>query len=324
MLCGDGRVEVAAASEEHMAGNSQPGADIAQDMQDRVVLITGATSGIGLVTAEALARRGATVVMVARDAQRAEDHVQRIRATANNPRVTFLLADLSSLASVRAVAADFRARYPALHVLVNNAGAMFARRADTIDGYEMTFALDHLAPFLLTNLLLDELKASAPARVVTVSSGAHQGAHIDFDDLMYTRRRYSFMGAYGQAKLANVMFTYELARRLDGSGVTANALHPGFVATGFAKNNGPLYRVGMSVIRPFALTPERGAETSIYLASSPDAAGISGKYFAKCKPVASSVESYDQAAQRRLWEISEQLSHLTESVAPGIWEPEIR
>jgi NAD(P)-dependent dehydrogenase (short-subunit alcohol dehydrogenase family) len=282
-------------------------------MLGRVCLITGATSGIGLITAQALARKGATVVLVARDAQRAEDHVQRIRHETSNPRVTFLVADLSSLASVRALAAEFQARHPALHVLINNAGALFMRRAHTIDGYEMTFALDHLAPFLLTNLLLERLKASAPARVVTVSSAAHDGAQLDFDDLMYVRRRYRPLGAYGQAKLANAMFSCELARRLAGTRVTSNALHPGFVATSFAHNNGPLYRVGMLATRPFAISPERGAETSIYLASSPEVADVTGQYFTKCRPVASSAASRDQAAQRHLWEVSERLTHLSTS-----------
>jgi NAD(P)-dependent dehydrogenase (short-subunit alcohol dehydrogenase family) len=296
---------------------SGPAADTEPEMRDRVCLITGATSGIGLVTAQALARKGATVVMVARDARRAEDQVQRIRNETNNPRVVFLVADLASLASVRALAADVLARYAALHVLVNNAGAMFTRRLATIDGYEMTFVVDHLAPFLLTNLLLNSLKASAPARVVTVASDAHQGARIDFDDLMYERRRYRSLQAYGQAKLANIMFTYELARRLQGTGVTANALHPGFVATNFARNNGPLYRFGMSLVRPFTISPQRGAETSIYLASSADVANVTGQYFTKCQQISSDKPSYDEAAQRRLWEISEQLTHLPTEAAAG-------
>ena len=277
-------------------------------MRDRVCLITGATSGIGRVTAEALALRGATLVMVARDAQRAEEHVQRIRHATGNPRVNFLVADLSSMASVRALADAFLASHPSLHVLVNNAGALFMRHVHTIDGYEMTFALDHLAPFLLTNLLRDALIASAPARVVTVSSAAHASAQIEFDDLMYEHRRYGPLSAYGQAKLANVLFTYELARRLHGTDVTANTLHPGFVATGFAKNNGALYRVAMSLLSPFAISPARGAETSIYLAASPDVAGISGKYFTRCQPTASSAATYDSEAQHRLWDVSEQLT----------------
>jgi NAD(P)-dependent dehydrogenase (short-subunit alcohol dehydrogenase family) len=299
-----------------MASTAHADGDVAQQMRARVCLVTGATSGIGLVTAEALARRGATVVLVARDAQRAEDEVQRIRDVAGNPRVNFLQADLSSLASVRALADAFLADYAALHVLVNNAGALFMRRTPTMDGYEMTFALDHLAPFLLTNLLRGALERGAPARVVTVSSDAHENAHLDFDDLMYERRRYRFLGAYGQAKLANLLFTYELARRLTGTGVTANALHPGFVATRFARNNGPVYSAAMTLLSPFAISPARGAETSIYLASSPEVAEVTGKYFTQCRPITSNAASNDRDAQRRLWEVSEWLTHL-DGVAPA-------
>lgn len=293
-----------------MAATTRTSDNTTRTMLGRVCLITGATSGIGLVTARALAAKGATLVLVARDAQRAEDHVQRIRHETANPAVNFLLADLSSLASVRSLAADFQNRHPALHVLVNNAGALFTQRTSTIDGYEKTFALDHLAPFLLTNLLLDTLKASAPARVVTVASDAHASAHLDLDDLMYEHRRYRALEAYSRAKLANVMFSYELARRLEGTGVTANALHPGFVATAFATNNGPLYRFGMLAARPFAISTQRGAETSIFLASSPAVAGVTGAYYTRCQPVPSSAESNDRAARARLWELSERLTHL--------------
>ena len=280
------------------------------EMRGRVCLVTGATGGIGLVAARALAAKGATVVLTARDAGRAETLVQQIRYETGNTQVNFLLADLSSQAQVRRLAEEFQRSYPTLHVLVNNAGGLFMRRVETVDGYELTFALNHLAPFLLTNLLLDELKASAPARVVTVSSAAHVGAQIHFDDLMYSSTRYSPMGAYGQSKLANAMFAYELARRLEGTGVTSNALHPGFVATGFAKNNGTLYRYGMTLLRPFAISPEQGAQTTIYLASSPEVEGVSGEYFVKRRPAKSSKASYDEEAQRRLWEVSEELTGL--------------
>ena len=301
-----------------VTANGQHGAtSAAEDMRDKVCLITGATSGIGLVTARALAAQGATVVMTARDATRAEEAVQRIRHETGNPRINFLVVDLSSLQQVRRLAEEFQRSYPSLHVLVNNAGGIFMRRQETVDGYEMTFALNHLAPFLLTNLLLDELKASAPARVVTVSSMAHVGAEIHFDDLMYRHTPYKAMGAYGQSKLANVMFAYELARRLEGTRVTSNTLHPGFVATGFAKNNGTLYRYGMALLRPFALSPERGAQTTIYLASSPEVAGVTGEYFVKRKPAKSSKTSHDIAAQQRLWQISEELTKLKVAAAPA-------
>ena len=295
--------------------NGQNGAASATDsatdeMQGRVCLITGGTSGIGLVTARVLAAKGATVVMTARDASRAEELVRRIRYETGNPRINFLVADLSSLQQVRRLAEEFQRSYPALHVLVNNAGGIFMRRIETVDSYEMTFALNHLAPFLLTNLLLDKLKAGAPARVVTVSSAAHIAGQIHFDDLMYRHTPYKAMGAYGQSKLANAMFAYELARRLEGTSVTSNALHPGVVATGFAKNNGTLYRYGMTLLRPFSISPERGARTTIYLASSPEVEGVTGKYVVKRKPAQSSKASYDEKAQRRLWEVSEELTGL--------------
>jgi NAD(P)-dependent dehydrogenase (short-subunit alcohol dehydrogenase family) len=218
-----------------------------------------------------------------------------------------LLADLSVLAEVRRVAAEFLQKHNRLDVLVNNAGAYFAERRLSADGYELTFALNHLSYFLLTALLLDALKAAAPARIVNVSSGAHMLGPLDFDDLMTKDYGMAGFKAYGRSKLANVMFTYELARRLEGTGVTANALHPGGVNTGFGKNNSGLVKLGMKIFGRFSLTPEQGAQTTIYLASSPEVAGVSGKYFAKCKAVPSSDASYDQAAQRKLWEISEKL-----------------
>jgi NAD(P)-dependent dehydrogenase (short-subunit alcohol dehydrogenase family) len=279
-------------------------------MRGRVCLITGATSGIGLVTATALARRGATVMLVARDAARAESTVAAIRQQTGSASVEYLLADLTSQERVRRLAADVTARHGRLDVLVNNAGAIFMRRRETVDGLEMTFALNHFAPFLLTNLLLDTLKASAPARVVTVASMAHRGVTIPFGDLQHTSS-YSAFTVYGQSKLANILFTYELTRRLAASGVTANTLHPGFVASGFNKNNGRLMALGMTLARPFAISPERGAQTSIYLATSPEVANVSGRYFVNRKPAESSPASYDEQAQRRLWEVSEQLTGLS-------------
>jgi NAD(P)-dependent dehydrogenase (short-subunit alcohol dehydrogenase family) len=284
------------------------------EMRGRVCLITGATSGIGRVTAEALARRGATVVIVARDRARAEAAVGEITSRTGNPQVTYLLADLSSQAQVRGVVEEFRQRHDRLHVLLNNAGAVFTRRYETVDGLERTLAVNHLAPFLLTNLLGELLIASAPARVVTVASAAHVGARIPFDDLQQSRTRYRAFRVYGQTKLANILFTYELARRLQGTGVTANAAHPGFVATNFGKGDGGWLRYGIALARPFAITPERGAQTSIYLATSPEVAEVSGRYFASCKPVRSSRESYDEAAARRLWEVSAQLTGLSHTL----------
>ena len=282
-----------------------------REMAGRICLITGATSGIGLVTARELAARGATVALVGRDETRARAAAEAIRQQTGNSEVDYLLADLSSQAAIRGLAEAFQQRYGALHVLVNNAGVLLWRRQETVDKLEMTFAVNHLAPFLLTNLLLDTLRASAPARVVTVASDAHTGATIPFDDLQQTRGRYQWLKVYGQSKLANIMFTYALARRLAGSGVTANALHPGVVATRIYRSKNPLFNFATTRVMPvFALSPEKGARTSVYLASSPEVATASGQYFANCKPKRTWKTSYDEAIQERLWTASEQLTGL--------------
>lgn len=289
--------------------------DLGQPLTGKTVLVTGATGGIGFIAARALAAMGATVVLVGRDPAKAQASVARIQRETGANSVNALTADLSSMQAVRRLAAEFVAQYPRLDVLLNNAGGIFMTRQTTLDGYERTFALNHLAPFLLTHLLLDRLKVDAPARVVTVSSMAHRGHTKDFDDVNQTRRGYSAWRAYGESKLANIMFTYALARRLEGSDVTANTLHPGFVATGFAKNNGPLWQLAMSLARPFAISPERGAQTSIYLASSPDVADLSGRYFVNSQPAKSSKASYDVAAQERLWSLSEQMAGIATPTA---------
>ncbi|MFQ5434771.1 MAG: SDR family oxidoreductase [Anaerolineae bacterium] len=278
-------------------------------MKDKMVLVTGANAGIGKVTAQDLAKMGAQVVMVARSRERGEAALADVRRASGSDRVDLLLADLSVQAEVRRLASEFREKYGRLDVLVNNAGALFTKRLESADGIEMTFALNHLGYFLLTNLLLDLLKASAPSRIVNVSSTAHTRAELNFDDLE-NKTSFSGMNVYGQSKLANVYFTYELARRLAGTGVTANCLHPGFVASNFAKNNGLLAKAGMLLMRPFAISPEKGAETSIYLASSPEVEGVTGKYFDKKQPVQSAAVSYDETAARRLWQISEQMTGL--------------
>ncbi len=281
-------------------------------MKGKTVLITGGTNGIGKVTAQELAKMGAEVVIIGRSAEKTKATVATIKEQSGNNAVGSIVADLSSLAEVRRAAAEFKAQHQRLDVLVNNAGAVFASRQETVDGYELTFALNHLAYFLLTNLLLDTLKASAPARIVNVSSDAHRGAKLNFDDLQHTRS-YGMggFGVYSDSKLANILFTYELARRLEGTGVTANALHPGFVATGFGRNNKGLMNLIMGVITRFALSEQQGAQTSIYLASSPEVEGVSGQYFEESKAVQSSPESYDEAAQKRLWQISEELTSHT-------------
>lgn len=276
----------------------------------RIILVTGATTGIGLVTARTLAERGATVVVVGRDTGRADRAVRSIKDQAPKSDIHLLLADLSSQEQVRRLAQEYQARFPRLDTLINNAGAVFARRQVSVDGIEMTLALNHLAPFLLTNLLLPSLKASQQARVIAVASMAHLGARVPFDNLNHERGRYRSFEVYGQSKLMNLMFTYELARRLEGTGVTANALHPGFVASNFGRNNGGWWNVMFTLAKPFAISPERGARTSIYLASSPDVATATGEYFINRSVAKSSAASYDREAQQRLWDVSEELTGL--------------
>jgi len=268
-------------------------------------VITGATAGIGLAAAVELARRGAKLAIVARSLERADAAVHRIRAAAPQATVDVLEADLASQRSVRQLAAEVRERYPSVDVLANNAGAVNAGRELTGDSIERTWAVNHLAPFLLTTLLEERLKQSAPARVITTASDAHRGAHIPFDDLA-AERSYGLLGfeRYGQTKLANILFTRELARRLEGTGVSAYCFHPGLVNTGFNHNNGLLMAIGMAIVRPFSRTPEKGAETLVWLADSADA-GPSGAYFVDRTPVQPTAAAQDDAAARRLWEVSE-------------------
>jgi len=276
-------------------------------MSGKVCLVTGATSGIGRVTARELARMDATVVAVGRNRQKGEETVAEIKRRSANDKVEFMQADLSSQESIRDLARTFTDKYDQLQVLVSNAGGVFSKRETTVDGLEMTFALDHLAYFLLATLLLPVLERSAPARIINVSSGAQGTGKIDFDDLQGAKR-YSGWRAYSQAKLANVLFTYELARRLQGTGVTANCLHPGFVATGFAQNNSGALQALIKAGQVFAISPEKGAETSVFLASSPLVEGVSGKYFANKKEKKSAKQSYDESVTRRLWDVSAQLT----------------
>lgn len=274
-----------------------------ENMKGKICLITGGTSGIGMVTAIELACMGSTVVITARNAQKAKVAVEKIIEESGNPVVEGLIADLSSQAQVRALAGEFVHRYQRCDVLINNAGAVFLRRALSIDGIEMTFAVNHLAPFLLTNLLLDTIKRSAPARIINVASRSHEGAEINFSDLE-GKRGYSFMRAYGQSKLANVMFTNELARRLDGFEVTVNAVHPGFVATNMGANNGWLVRLFLPLTSIWAISPQDGAKTVVYLATSPEVERESGKYFYKNRIVPSSPASQDREFAQRLWAVS--------------------
>ena len=274
-------------------------------MTGKTVLITGGTGGIGRAAAVGLASMGARVGITGRDRPRADAAAAAIARESGNPAIDVFVADMSSQAEVRRLADEVLAAYPRLDVLLNNVGGFWAHRHMTADGLEHTFALNHLAPFLLTNLLLERLKASAPARIVTVSSGAQSMGKIDFDDLM-GEQKYSGSGAYNQSKLANVMFTYELARRLEGTGVTATALHPGLTSTAFSAED-PSMGLLVKVLRPFMKSPARGAETPIYLASSAEVEGVSGQYFANRKAKKSHDSSYDAATTARLWQVSADL-----------------
>ena len=282
-------------------------------MAGKLCLVTGATAGIGKITATALASQGAELVIHGRNQEKAEITVNKIKAETGNHQVSYLLADFSDLDQVRELVKKFQDRYDCLHLLVNNAGGFFNKRISTSYGVEMTFLVNHLAPFLLTNLLQGTIKNSSPARIINVSSEGHRQGKIDFNDLSF-EKGYFGMKAYGRSKLANILFTYELARRLEGTGVTVNALHPGHIATDIWKTNfgviGPALKRIMGL---FSLTPEEGAENSIYLASSPEVEGIHGKYFIKNEPAQSSSASYDQEIARRLWKLSAELTSLAEN-----------
>lgn len=287
-------------------------AETRQNMEGRICLVTGATSGLGQVTARDLASQGATVVLVGRNREKTESAAGEISAATGNGSVEWFLADLSSQASIYSLAENFRSPHERLDVLVNNAGGFFVEYGETEDGIERTFALNHLNYFLLTNLLLEELKTAAPARIVNVASGAHKGAEINLDD-PNLKGNYSGWRAYGQSKLANIMFTYELDRRLEDAGVSANALHPGTVATNIGSNNEAWYaRPALALFRLFATKPEKGARTSIYLASSPEVKNVSGEYFANRRPIESSEASRDEVAAGKLWSLSESLTGLSE------------
>ncbi|HZC16695.1 MAG TPA: SDR family oxidoreductase [Caulobacteraceae bacterium] len=274
-------------------------------MDGKVVVITGATSGIGQVAAVELARRGARIVLIARDPARADRALAEINRAAPGLAHRAVFADLAGVAQTRRVAAEIAAAEPRIDVLINNAGALFNRRQLSPDGLEMTFAVNHMAYFVLTEGLRRTLAASAPARIVNTASGAHKGAKLDFDDLQL-ERGYSGFQAYGRSKLCNILFTRELARRLE-TGVTANALHPGFVATRFGDRSGGLLQALMPIAKLGAISPTRGAETIVHLASSPEVASMSGLYFYREKPQTPSPEALDDAAARRLWTISERL-----------------
>ena len=277
--------------------------EVDKTMSGKVCLVTGGTSGIGRETALGLARKGAHVIIVGRDAARSEETAKWLKEKTGD-NAEFLVADLSSQAQVVKLASAFKAKHKRLDVLVNNAGGVFLKRETTAEGFEKTWAFNHLAYFTLTNELLPVLKASSPSRIVSVSSGALALGKMDFENLQ-GEKEYKGFAIYGNSKLANAMFTYALARRLKGTGVTANCLHPGVVATGFGLNNSGAIKFLLTIFRPFLISPANGAKTSIYLASSPEVEGKSGLYFSKCKPIKSSTISYDEALQERLWQETE-------------------
>lgn len=283
-------------------------------MKGKVCVVTGATSGIGKATATALARLGATVVLVGRDRGRTEAAAAEVGA-AGGPPPQPEVADLASLEQVRGLA-ERLAGLERIDVLVNNAGLVLGERRVTADGLEHVLALNHLAPFLLTSLLLPKLTQSAPARVVTVTSDAHSGARLDLSDLNLERGWDSWR-SYANSKLANILFTRELARRLDGTGVTANCAHPGVVRTGFGRQARPALRLGITIARPFLLSPERGADTIVYLATSPDVAGQSGGYYVKRQRREPSAAARDEATGRKLWEISQEMTGLAPARPAG-------
>ena len=280
------------------------------DMSDKTVVITGGNSGIGKEAAVTLASMGAHVVITARSAAKGDAALADVRSRARSGSVELASLDLASFKSIHACGADLLSRLPRIDVLLNNAGIVSTRRQETQDGFELTFGVNHLGHFLLTNLLLDRIRESAPARVITVASGAHRSVRrgLDFDDLQSTRR-YGAMNAYARSKLANILFSNELARRLSGTGVSSNALHPGFVASNFAREGdaGRLGEITTTLLRPLAITPEKGARTSVYLASSPEVEGVTGRYFFKCCPTRTTAAADDESAALRLWEESEKL-----------------
>jgi NAD(P)-dependent dehydrogenase (short-subunit alcohol dehydrogenase family) len=279
------------------------------DISQKICLVTGGTSGIGAAAALQLARLGSTVIIAGRSADKCSRQVENIKHSIPGARVDFLLADFSSQKQVRQLAKDFAERYSRLDVLINNAGAIFANRMVSVDGLEMTFALNHMSCFLLTNLLLDRLKASKSARIVMVSSAAHKHSSINFEDLQ-SELHYDRIQTYAKSKLANIYFTYALARRLEGTSITANALHPGSVATNLGGNNSWLKTKLRNLLKPGMISPEEGAKTIVYLAASPDVEGMTGQYFYDCRTIRSSEESYNKETAEKLWMLSEKLAGL--------------
>ncbi|TKJ27542.1 MAG: short-chain dehydrogenase [Promethearchaeota archaeon Loki_b31] len=276
-------------------------------MEGKICIITGANSGIGKATAIGLAMMNATIVMMCRSKERGEEVQKEIIELTGNKKVDLLLCDLSSQESIRKFVSEFKSKYQKLHILINNAGVMLSKRVISVDGFEMNFAVNYLASFLLTNLLLDVLKKSAPSRIINVSSAAHRMAKMDFDDLQSEKRKYRLFKIYGISKLALMLFSFELNRRLEGTSVTVNTVHPGVVNTNLGQDQSSFSK---GFAKLFFKKPEKGAETSIYLASSQEVEGITGKYFAKKQQKQSSEESYNEDYAKRLWELSTDMTQL--------------
>jgi len=276
-------------------------------MEGKTCIITGANSGIGKATAIELAKMNATLVLLCRDKERGESAQKEIIELTGNNNVDLIFCDLSSQKEIRNFVAEFKRKYQDLHVLINNAGVMLSKKTQSVDGFEMNFAVNHLAPFLLTNLLLDILKKSAPSRIVNVGSAAHRMGKIDFEDLQRENKKGRLMGLYGSSKLAMTLVSYELSRRLEGSNVTVNVLHPGLINTNLGRDRSS---TSQGFAKKFFKSPEVGAETSIFLASSLEVEGITGKYYAKKKAKPSSKESYNEEYAKKLWEISEKMTNL--------------
>ncbi|MDA0260759.1 MAG: SDR family oxidoreductase [Proteobacteria bacterium] len=281
------------------------------DLHGKTIVITGATDGVGKEAAARIAQAGAALILVSRNQAKGRAVVEQMRQQTGNDGIAFLQADLSRFADVRRVAADIRGRCARIDVLLNNAGALFMARAESADGIEMTFALNHLSYFLLTNELIDLLKESTSARIVNVASQAHRRGHVNFDDIE-NRTGYAGWRAYSQSKLANILFTNELARRLAGTNITVNALHPGFVRTRFGSNNSLVAKVLIAIaMRVSGVSVEAGGKTSVYVAIAPEIKGMTGGYYDRCRAVRSSAESYDEGVAARLWELSERMTGIT-------------
>ncbi|MFX0075796.1 MAG: SDR family oxidoreductase [Candidatus Hermodarchaeota archaeon] len=277
------------------------------DLSNRTCIITGANSGIGKATTFALARMGASIVMLCRDKQKGENALKEIKDNTGNQSIELMIADLLDHDSIRLFAQNYKSTHDKLHILINNAGIMKKERETNNLGHETTFATNHLGHFLLTNLLLEMLQSSAPARIINVSSGSHKRGKLDFSNLML-EQKYGRFKAYNNSKLANIMFTYELARRLESSGVTVNVVHPGAARTNFGREFSERTRKFLKLFKRFTITAEEGAKSSIFLASSPKVENVTGKYWFKCKQVKSSKYSYNTRIQKRLWDVSKDLT----------------